>query len=200
MSDATLTTLLDKGVEFFWDGIDLKVRARKGLVSTRERDWIKRNKDLIASRLQAQKEHNYDANDSPGRRLLDSLWDAAYRIQLVKSDSNPTRFMIIPIGPITPSQELLAEYEAHHDAAVRELVEACTVGGIDPLRWHEAVDLLIETCRRVGIAPEHWHRWVEKIAANSQKVLTEFGKAKLWFILDTAKHVSVTSSTISERS
>ena len=143
MSDATLTTLLDKGVEFFWDGIDLKVRARKGLVTTRERDWIKRNKDLIASRLQAQKEHNYDANDSPGRRLLDSLWDAAYRIQLVKSDSNPTRFMIIPIGPITPSQELLAEYEAHHDAAVMELLEACRFCGIDPLRWHEVVSTIV---------------------------------------------------------
>ena len=143
MSDATLTTLLGKGVEFFWDGIDLKVRARKGLVSARERDWIKRNKDLIASRLQAQKEHNYDGNDSPGRRLLHSLWDTGYRIQLVKSDSNPTGFVIIPIGPITPRQELLAEYEAHHDAAVMELLEACKVGSIDPLRWHEVVSKIV---------------------------------------------------------
>jgi len=80
---------------------------------------------------------------SSGRQLLYRLWGAGYTVQLVKSDSNPTGFVIIPIGPITPRQELLAEYEAHHDAAVMELVEACRACGIDPLHWHELVSIIV---------------------------------------------------------
>lgn len=84
-----------------------------------------------------------EKDNSHGRRLLYALWDAGYCIQLAKSDSSPTGYVIIPLGPIRPTPALLALYEAHHDAAVRELLEACTVGGIDPLRWHEAVDTLV---------------------------------------------------------
>lgn len=86
--------------------------------------------------------------------LLHKLWEAGYSVQLQPSEYGPG-YVLIPTGkPAQPVDfpALFDLYDKFHD---------------------QAVDLLIETCRRVGIAPEHWHRWVEKIAANSQKVLTE---------------------------
>jgi len=159
MSDIILTTLTTKGVVFEVVDGQLRVNYPKGALTPQEIEWLRCHKTEIIELLEAQKVHNPgtgtrqgDMIRDGGRDLLYALWGAGYSLKLVRSTSNPTGYAIIPVGTTSPSRELLALYDAHHD---------------------QAVALLVDTCRRVGIAPEHWHRWVEKIAANSQKVLTE---------------------------
>ena len=105
-----------------------------------------------------------------GWLLLHKLLEAGYSLRLQPSEYGPG-YVLIPTNPPTPRRT----------GGKRSCGDRGQVGDFPALfdlydKFHDqAVDLLIETCRRVGIAPEHWHRWVEKIAANSQKVLTEFG-------------------------
>ena len=140
MSDVVLTTLLAKGVKFFWDGHNLTIEADKGVLTTQEREWIRENKQAIGEYLETQKIHKNDTQREHGQQLLHALWDCGYSIRLERSTTNPTGYVIIPIGEATPPPDLLEAFEAHHDDAVALLIEACHVLGVDPLRWQEAVD------------------------------------------------------------
>ncbi|MEJ5341580.1 MAG: hypothetical protein WHT09_08420 [Thermogutta sp.] len=85
-----------------------------------------------------------------GRRLLYALWDAGYSLQLVASEFNPTGYVILPVGAISPSEELIRLYDAFHD---------------------QAVALFVETCHFAGIPPEEWASWAAQVAARSRKIL-----------------------------
>lgn len=137
MSDVVLTTLLAKGVKFFWDGHNLTIEANKGVLSTQEREWIRENKLAIGQYLEAQKVHKNDTQREHGRQLLHALWDCGYSLTLERSTANPGGYVLIPLGDASPPADLLALYDAHHQAAVALLVEACDTLGLDPLRWHE---------------------------------------------------------------
>lgn len=157
MSDITLTTLAAKGVSFSLVDGQLKVHYKRGTLTPQETDWLRRHKSEIIEWLRSQKVHNSasaapgnDADSDGGRRLLYALWDAGYSLQLVASEFNPTGYVILPVGAISPSEELIRLYDAFHD---------------------QAVALFVETCHFAGIPPEEWASWAAQVAARSRKIL-----------------------------
>ncbi len=69
-----------------------------------------------------------------GWLLLQELWRAGYRLELVPSERD-VGFTIIPTGRPTKRVDfpaLFALYEAFHDEAVGLLLETCKLLGIDP--------------------------------------------------------------------
>ena len=74
-----------------------------------------------------------------GKRLLYALWDAGYRLEIIRTGD---RYTIIPSGAIHPSAALLEHFDRDHDAAVTVLVETCRRAGIDPTEWHRVAENL----------------------------------------------------------
>ncbi|GAB6186484.1 TubC N-terminal docking domain-related protein [Thermopirellula anaerolimosa] len=126
MSDAILTTLLAKGLGFVLQGERLRIRARKGVVTPEERVWLANNRGLVIAYVRAQKDHQTDTphagpslpTNTP-QLLLEALWEAGFRLELVASSNAPSRYILMPRGEAETDSKLFELYDRYHDEAVR---------------------------------------------------------------------------------
>ncbi len=101
-------------------------------------EMLKQHKPAILELLRDETPTTEPPHKHLGRRLLEGLWDAGYRIRLLPSVGGG--WFICPTGQGRFSEVLWREYEDHHDEALR---------------------FLLSVLRAVNLTPDDWNRWAE---------------------------------------